>query len=556
VLSRRNESILWLILVVLAACLRFGPIGSHLPYIDYVDEGHVLHPAIGILQAKRFDSSVYTYPPLTSYLTIAAVNAYSPIYRIIHHHKISEDFPADRDFRTPLGDNYDLITPPEIIWLGRLVVACLSVGTVILSGAIARRLGGARAGLFAMLFAALCPALVSRGSIVILDTTATFFVATALYFCQGMRTSGAWSESTAWRWAAAAGLASGFAFGGKFTAGAVFVAVLVTIAFLPFPGKSKALLALISTAGLFAGTFCSVPGAVLHPSGIAREIIGISRFYQTIHSEAGYWTAAFSAEEIGVPLMIAGLAGIIWMLWYAPPRRTALSWIAFGVLLLSAIVSSSFQPFRNVLPLVPPLCIAAALLLGRVRLVSALWIVPVVVVVIGLSLGWFSSVYCRNRMSHVDARVRAIEWLQQHASRGERILGIRELAILPAEWKRITANLTVVSWSDAVDLLEREQFDYVVTGEFDLRYLPDADRWSAYLTRWKERTAPFAVQADFGAVVTPIVPYLWRTNDERILILRTSASRADRDSRAIRVPWIVVNDFDTLVTARSEQSAE
>ncbi len=555
-LSRRNESILWLVLVVLAAFLRFAPIGSHLPYIDYVDEGHVLHPAIGILQAKSFDSSVYTYPPLTSYLTIAAVKAYSPIYRIIHHHKISKYFPAEGDFHTPLGDNYDLITPPEIIWLGRFIVACLSVGTVVLSGAIARRLGGARAGLFAMLFAAFCPALVSRGAIVSLDTTATFFVTAALYLCQRMRTSGAWSENTTWRWAAAAGIASGFAFGGKFTAGAVFVAVLVTIAFLPFPRKSKALLALISGAGLFAGIFCSVPGAVLHPSGIAREISGISRFYQTIHSEAGYWSTAFSAGEIGILLMIAGLAGIIWMLWDAPVRRTALSWIAFGMLLLSAIVSSSFQPFRNVLPLVPSLCIAAALLFGRIRFASASWIAPVLVFVIGSSLGWSSAVYCRDRIAHVDARIRAIEWLRQHASNGERILGIRELAILPAEWKRLPANLTVVSWSDAADLLEREQFDYVVTGEFDLRYLPDADRWSAYLARWKERTAALPIQAEFGAVVTPIVPYLWRTNDERILILRSSASRADRDSRAVRVPRIVVNDFDTFVAARHQQGAK
>jgi hypothetical protein len=524
VLTRRNESILWLILVVLAAFLRFGPIGSNLPYIDYVDEGHVLHPAIGILQAKTFDSSVYTYPPLTSYLTIAAVKAYSPIYRIIHHHKISEDFPADRDFRTPLGDNYDLITPPEIIWLGRLVVACLSVGTVILSGAIARRLGGARVGLFAMLFTALCPALVSRGSIVSLDTTATFFVAAALYFCQRMRTSGACSESSTWRWAAAAGLVSGFAFGGKFTAGAVFVAVLVTIAFLPFPRKSQALLALVAGAGLFAGIFCSVPGAVLHPSGIAGEIRGISRFYQTIHSETGYWSTAFSTGEVGVLLMIAGLAGIIWMLWYAPTRRTALSWIAFGVLLLSAIVSSNFQPFRNVLPLVPPLCIAAALLLDQVRLASASWIAPVVVAVIGFSLGWPSAVYLRARMSHIDARVSAIDWLRQHASKEERVLGIRELAILPAEWKRAVANLTLVSWSEAADLLEREQFDYVVTGEFDLRLAPEADRLSAYLVRWKEKTAPLPVQASFGAVATPIVPYFWRTNDERILILRKKAA--------------------------------
>jgi hypothetical protein len=270
-----------------------------------------------------------------------------------------------------------------------------------------------------MLFTALCPALVSRGSTISLDTTATFFVAAALYFCQRMRTSGEGSENTAWRWAAAAGIASGFAFGGKFTAGAVFVAVLVTIAFLPVPRKSKALLAAIAGVGLFAGIFCAVPGAVLHPSGIAREISGISRFYQTIHSEAGYWSTAFSAGEVGVLLMIAGLAGIIWMLWDAPTRRTALSWIAFGVLLLSAIVSSSFQPFRNVLPLVPPLCIAAALLLGRIRLASASWIVPVVVVVIGLSLGWSSAVYCRDRMSHIDARVRAIEWLRSMRTRRE-----------------------------------------------------------------------------------------------------------------------------------------
>jgi hypothetical protein len=523
-LSRRNESILWLVLVGVAAFLRFAPIGSHLPYIDYVDEGHVLHPAIGILQAKTFDSSIYTYPPLTSYLTIAAVKVYSPIYRLIHHHKISEGFPADRDFHTPLGDNYDLITPPEIVWLGRLVAACLSLGTVMLSGAIARRLGGARSSLFAMLFAALCPALVSRGSIVSLDTTATFFVAASLYFCQRMLKSGERNENTAWRWAAAAGIASGFAFGGKFTAGAVFAAVLVTILFLPHPRKSKTVLALISTAGLFAGIFCSVPGAVLHPSAIAREISGISRFYQTIHSDAGYWSMAFSAGEVGVPLMIVSLAGIIWMLWDAPTRRTVLGWIAFGVLLLSAIIFSSFQPFRNVLPLVPPLCIAAALLLGRIRLASALWIVPGVVVVIGLSLGWSSAIYCRGRMSHVDARVRAIDWLQQHASKGDKVLGIRELAVLPSEWKRIAANSTVVSWTEAADLLEREHFDYLVTGEFDLRYLPDAGRWSAYLAHWKERTAPLPVEASFGAVVTPIVPYLWRTNDERILILRNKTT--------------------------------
>ncbi len=123
-------------------------------------------------------------------------------------------------------------------------------------------------------------------------------------------------------------------------------------------------------------------------------------------------------------------------------------------------------------------------------------------------------------MAHRDTRIRAVDWLQQHASKGETVLGIGELAILPAEWKRIAAGLTVVPWFEAVDLLERQRFDYVVTGEFDLSYASDPKGWSDYRDRWKAKVSPLPVQADFGQVVTPVVPYLWRTNDERILILK------------------------------------
>ena len=124
-------------------------------------------------------------------------------------------------------------------------------------------------------------------------------------------------------------------------------------------------------------------------------------------------------------------------------------------------------------------------------------------------------------MAHRDSRVQAVDWLQQHATKEETILGIRELSILPAEWKRIAARSTVVPWFEASDLLERQRFDYVVTGEFDLRYASDPKAWSAYRDRWKAKVSPLAVQANFGQVVMAlIVPYLWRTTEERILILK------------------------------------
>lgn len=532
-MTKIQESTLWFVLLALAAFLRLAPIASSLPYIDYVDEGHILHPAIGILKSKSFDSSIYTYPPLTSYLTIAAIKAYAPIYRMVHGRGLHDDLPADRDLHTELGDRYDLITPPEIIWLGRLVIACLSIGTVILAGALARLLGGPSAGLLAMLFTALCPALVSRGSNLALDPTGAFFVMVALYFCQRLRIAAAAAANPAmWRNAAVAAIASGLAFGAKFTAGAVFVALLVTILTLSLTWKSRALLVVIAGTGLFVGVFCGVPAAVLHPEKIIGELRYITTFYQTIQSEQGYWRAAFSIFEIGAPLMVSGLAGLIWMLWNASTRKAALSWIAFALVLLLALVSSPFQPIRNLLPLVPPLCIAAALLciwLGehlehRYRPNLAASIALALVLVIALPLGWSNSRHLQFRMQHIDARVRAIDWLQQHAKKEATVLGIRELAILPAEWKRIAAQATVVPWFEAADILERQRFDYIVTGDFDLRYATDPNAWSAYRERWNGKTSPLPVEASFGQVVTPVVPYLWRTNDERIVVLRANPS--------------------------------
>jgi hypothetical protein len=528
------DSILWLVLVALAAVLRLGPIASGLPYSDYVDEGHILHPAITILKSKTFDTTFSTYPPLTSYLTVAAIKAYSPFYRIFRHHKLWKDFPTEQDFHTDLGDYYDLVTPPEIIWLGRLVIACLSVATVIVAGALANSLAGSRAGFLAMLFTGLSPALVSRGSIVIIDTVATFFVLTTLCFCQRLRVLAASNNRLVWRSAAFAGISAGLACASKYTVGVVFVAVLVTIVTLPLARKSKAFLILVSSAGLVAGIFCGAPGMLLHSGKIVEELRGLASFYQTIKSDQGYWSAAISGWEIGVPLITTGLAGIIWMFWDGSTRGVAASWAAFTLLLLSAVVWSSFQPFRNLLSLVPPLCIAAALLcdsLGQYlarsqrRLAFISWVTPALILFVAVSLAWSSLRHLQLRTPHIDTRIRTIDWLQQHATKEETVLGIRELSILPAEWKRIAATATVIPWFQAADLLERERFDYVVTGDFDLRYASDPNAWAAYRERWQAKVSPLPVQADFGQVVTPVRPYLWRTNDERILILKGNAPR-------------------------------
>ena len=558
-LTRRYESILWLAPLALAAALRFAPIASGLPYIDYVDEGYALHQAIELLNQRTLDPGWYGYPTLPAYLTAGALIAEGPIYRRVHGHSFRKDLPLE-ERGISQRDNYDLIAPPELIVAGRVVAAALSLGTVLLAGIIATRLRGKATGLFAMLLTAACPALVSRASNVIVDTFATFFALLALYFCERMRPNASSKITNA----LAAGTAAGLAFASKYTAGAVFIAVLAIIWTLPVTRASRARFSLLACVGLLIGIVVGAPATIFNLPGVARDIAVTAANYTIINSTPGYFGQAVLNSELGWPLAIAGCLGIGLMFREKVTRWTALGWILFAGLLLAVFVGRPFQAFRNLLPLVPPLCIAAAIAFSqlidwtrqgthsRIRYAIALALICGFL----LSLGFLSFRLVHGRMAHRDTRLEAIDWLRQHANKDERILGIRELAILPEEWKRAAGKITVVSWSEAADLLEREQFDYVVTGEFNLRYMPDAERLSAFLARWKQKTASLFIQADFGAVVTPVVPYLWRTNDERILILRTSPPRADRHGGPVRVAGIVIDDFDASVPARHEQSAE
>lgn len=521
-LTRRYESILWLIVLALAAVLRLAPVTFSLPYIDHVDEGYALHQAIDLFNNRTFDPGWYGYPALPAYLTAGALKLEGPLYHRFHGHGFRKDLPREDAAYASQHANYDLITPPELIIAGRLVAAALSIGTVVLAGMIATRLAGKTAGLFAALLTAVCPALVSRGSNVVVDPFATFFAALALFFSERLRQSPRLTS------AALAGFAAGLAFASKYTAGAVVIAIGAIIWALPVTRSARARFTLIATLGFFAGVALGAPPTIVKLPAVAHGLAIITSHYRVIHSSPGYFGQAVMASELGWVLAIVGVGGIVIMFRRAPTRNTALSWCAFALLLLAPLVWRPFQPFRNLLPLVPPFCVAAAIAISqlfdwaRQGAQRGMRVGVSIAIIAGcaMSLAFESIQALRQRMSDRDTRIQAIDWLQQHAKKTERVLALRELAILPAEWKKVAAASTIVPWSEAADLLEREQFDYVVTGELDPRSPPGLHRLSVDLTPWKQKTAPLPVQAEFGSVVTPLVPYLWRTNNQRILILR------------------------------------
>lgn len=514
----------WGAILLLAILFRVLPIRSGLPYSDYIDEGHVLHQTIDAFNNGNLDVSWYGLPALPAYSAGAALLLYGPFYQYFHGHRFQEDLPRDSNLPSS-KQNYDFIAPVELLVAGRIATGCLSIAAVILAGMFAARLAGNRAGLLAMLLVAVCPALVTRASIVIVDTFATFFVLLVLYFCARIQ---AQAGQPGWRDVALAGLANGLAFASKYPAATVGVAVVLTILMLPIRWGRRLRLFFPAAGGLVLGILLGAPMIFLKPVTVWRDIVANIQAYGWIPSRQGYFVQAISLSELGVPLLLAGSAGIILMWGQRTTRAVALGWICFAAILVASFMGQSFRPFRSLLPLVPPLCLAAAIafsaLIDWARRGAHPWPrFSVTVALIGgcvVSLGFSSFRQVQRRMAHRDTRIQAVDWLQQHASKGETVLGIGELAILPAEWKRISARLTVVPWFEAADLLERQRFDYLVTGEFDLSYASDPKGWSGYRDRWKAKVSLLPVQADFGQVVTPVVPYLWRTNDERVLILK------------------------------------
>jgi 4-amino-4-deoxy-L-arabinose transferase-like glycosyltransferase len=525
--TANHRSRYWLggvVVLLIAAALRVAPAFTSLPYIDYIDEGHVLQQSIELLSHRTLDTRWYDYPPLPAYLTSIAMLAYSPVYHLRHGHRLRQDLPTEKQLHTADGDEYDLIAPPEIIVAGRLMAVLFSLGTVALTGALAADLTNRRVALLAMLMVAVCPALVSRSSNVIIDTFATFFALLASYLSILMLKEA--KRTRASGISLCAGIAAGLAFASKYTIALSFGSVLIAATLHPkHPLRGR--LTVAALAGLIVGSVVGSPLIFVKPLQVWHGFESATRNYSTIFSSPGYIGQAVQTAELGWLLVVTGCVGIVLMLWAAKTRLFSVGWLILAAGLFVVLGFRPFQPFRNLLPLVPGLCFASAAVfvkaydLGpsfRYRAASRI-LIAIIVVANVWTLSAASYAAIQERMLRQDTRITAIDWLRDNVIRNQRVLVLSELQILPKEWNRVSANVRVAPLPSALRLLEQGTFDYVVSTKFeDTPNLP-ASKLTQHKA-WHSATAKLSVVARFGHVPPPMQPYFWRTNDELILVLR------------------------------------
>lgn len=519
-ISRKVRLLLWTAVLLLALALRLPSVTAGLPYLGYVDEGHVLHHVVHMLRTGTWEPGWYLYPsfPLTTIAMAARLGA--PVYHAVHGHPLADDLSA---FPPVL---YDLAEPVELIVLARGLTLLASLGIVLLTGLLARRLAlpeaSESAGLLAALCAALLPALVIRGAAITVDPWATLFVVAALYCAEG-----AVRGVRPYRGALLAGAMTGLAFASKYPAVLVGVAVGATLLRIAGGWRARVRGLEIAALSALAAAAIAMPALVTDRQTVVTDVARQSVFYAGQHM-GSYWDQAVRRAEWDQPLEHPEI-GIAFLLWIGlglasaladrRTRPTAIAWALYAGAAGLALASYPFRPFRNVLPLIPLACVLAALLVARVReklsqqqIRTRIWIDASAAVLAVLLLLPASLSYARGRAGLVDSRVQGMDWLREHATGNDPVdpvLISQELAVVRRQVARLGEKGVVLPEQEARKQLRRRGgFAFLMTSP--VTGLPD-------LVAAGGTREPYELAARFGE--TPGIGQ-WRGNRQVISIYR------------------------------------
>ena len=404
--SRGSRASLWAI-VLLGAVLRCVPLWFGQPYAHArPDEDVAVSKALSILGGDP-NPHFFHWPSLTLYVFAGLFAAVSELRDAL-------------GFDAPLSNaGYTLIA--------RAFVALCGTATIVVLFEMTQQIAGRSTALVAALFLSVAMLHVRDSHFAMTDVLMTLLVTISLGLL--VRAATALQETTSglWRDASAAGLIGGLAASTKYSAAAIVAAMAATqvlaIARLPRDGSARRWLpsagfAVAFVCGFLAGT----PYAVLDYTSFREGV----RFTVT-HLSDGHgvelgsgWTYHLTHSlpyGAGVPTFVAGIYGI---LPFARDHRAASVVLgAFAFALYVSLGSGRTVFFRYVMPLVPVLCLLAAVAIcdlaariarhtrfsvgGAVLVTAAIIAAPSLV-----NSVWFDTLLART-----DTRVLAARWLEE-----------------------------------------------------------------------------------------------------------------------------------------------
>jgi 4-amino-4-deoxy-L-arabinose transferase-like glycosyltransferase len=335
---------IWLLVVLaVAAALRFWHLGHGIPFGVGVDEPVVMQHVLAILRTGDYNPHFFHYPGLAFYLHVPVA-----ILRFVTG-------ALDGRWRSVDGMGIE-----DLYLWSRALTACLGTLTVLLVHQVGLR-WGARHGLLAAGLMAVMPLHVRESHYALTDVPATFFVVLAWL------ASLVAHERARWGWFAMAGALAGLATSVKYTVGLALLLPLVA-AWMTVPLRPSRLHAALAAAGGFAAAYLlTAPYTVLDLRGFLDSFGNLLQSFRPREPmlEAG-WLVYLKHLRInlGWPaalLAAGGLALAVVRAVKGPGRVRWVLLVLFPAMLFASLARRHQIYARYLLPMVPFVCTLVAI---------------------------------------------------------------------------------------------------------------------------------------------------------------------------------------------------
>jgi hypothetical protein len=277
------------------------------------------------------------------------------------------------------------------------------------------------------------------------DVPATLVMLAALWASLRCATKGATLGRVA-----SAGILSGLATSVKYNTALILLSAMIPIgsqAFAEPRSTGRAVRGMVALVLSFAiGFLVGTPFAVLDHSAFLSGVLGVRRHLAAGHVVMargwGYHAAFTLRYGVGVPLMLAGIAGAVWL---ALARASAAALVlAFPVSYYAVLGAGQTVFARYMVPVVPFICLTAAVCVDRIavfvgerfgsRHVGDLVLLAAATAIVYPTL--MRSIAFDRLMAQTDSRVLGAGWIASHFPAGASIyqtgFGAGHLLPMPA----------------------------------------------------------------------------------------------------------------------------
>ncbi|MCZ6594628.1 MAG: glycosyltransferase family 39 protein [Bacteroidetes bacterium] len=491
----KPAAVIMFVMLLLALAVRLYGIDFGKPYLYHVDEWKLVNQAGHLLDVKHLNKDVLfrlgTYPPFFTYLLAFAYGIFAVVGLVTGF------FPSMSSIA-----EYYRTNPFTFHFIGRLICVVMGTATIQILYLAIKNLYNRKVAILSALFLAFMFIHVRNSHYSTVDIPVTFFIVTAFYFMTRI------IKENKSRHYILAGVFSSLAIATKYNVVFIVVTLLLAIVFANKREKKVSLKQLFvnKKVGITAfalaftflvacpiswidtGKFLPIFEKNLSSQHKGKVGLGGKDFWSYITGEQwqgfGHTSRNSMAGAMGKPIMILSLLGTTYCL--LRHRRQDLLLISFPILLYVLHGNMSYKAMRHLLPALPFLVAAAAVLLDALitkwlvgfrkqhialSLCTTVIVVPMIIDV--LQYDFF--------LTKTDTRTLAAEWIEKNIRPGAKIAVdfyypqvYNRNKIFSTIGPRLSKHSTIVSISDPnIDNDTVRQYELYDTNYLDFFWGPD-----------------------------------------------------------------------------------